>query len=73
MKAAREVGLPRLFELEVEYEEGQLSGELRFVKALIADIETKALEGIEMWKSFHDEGTVPLEGVVFHFDPDPAE
>ena len=58
MKAARATGLPRLFELEVEYEEGQLVAELQFVNRLIADIETKALEGMEMWKGFHDE-TIP--------------
>jgi DNA-binding PadR family transcriptional regulator len=70
MKAAREAGLPRLFELEVEYEEGQLEAELRFVRGLIHDIETKALEGVDMWRAFHDEGTIPLEGVKLEFEPD---
>jgi len=73
LKASSAAGLPRLFELEVEYEEGQLAAELRFVKNLIKDIETEALEGIDMWKAFHDEGTLPLDGVQFHFDPDAAE
>ncbi len=68
VQAARAAGLPRLFELEVEYEEGQLAAELQFVKRLIEDIETKALDGIDMWKAFHDEETVPE--VIFHFDPD---
>jgi DNA-binding PadR family transcriptional regulator len=70
IQAARKAGLPRLFELEVEYEEGQLEAELRFVKGLIHDIESRALDGIDMWRAFHDEGTVPLEGVKFEFDPD---
>jgi DNA-binding PadR family transcriptional regulator len=73
IKAARAAGLPRLFELEAEYEEGQLAAELRFVKSLIKDIETKALEGIDMWTAFHEEGAIPLEGVSFRFDPDAAE
>jgi DNA-binding PadR family transcriptional regulator len=73
IKAARDAGLPRLFELEVEYEEGQLAAELRFVTSLIEDIATKALDGVDMWKAFHDEGTVPLDGVKLEFDPDPAE
>jgi DNA-binding PadR family transcriptional regulator len=70
IQAARKAGLPRLFELEVEYEEAQLEAELRFVKALIHDIESRALDGIDMWRAFHDEGTIPLEGVKFEFDPD---
>jgi DNA-binding PadR family transcriptional regulator len=72
MEAARTAGLPRLFELEVEYEEGQLVAELQFVKRLIADIETKALEGIDMWKGFHDE-TIPAEAMNFRFDLDPTK
>ena len=70
IQAARKAGLPRLFELEVEYEEGQLEAELRFVKGLIHDIETRALDGIDMWRAFHDDGTIPLEGVKFEFEPD---
>jgi DNA-binding PadR family transcriptional regulator len=70
-KAASEAGLPRLFELEVEYEEGQLAAELRFVKGLIEDVETNALEGVDMWKAFHDDGTIPLEGTDIHFNLDP--
>jgi DNA-binding PadR family transcriptional regulator len=71
MKAASAAGLPRLFELEVEYEEGQLVAELQFVKGLIADIEKKSLGGMEMWKSFHDE-TIPTEAMTFRFEPDPT-
>jgi DNA-binding PadR family transcriptional regulator len=70
MTAARQAGLPRLFELEVEYEEGQLEAELRFVRGLIDDIENKALEGLDMWRAFHDEGAIPLEGVHLEFTPD---
>jgi DNA-binding PadR family transcriptional regulator len=73
IKAASAAGLARLFELEAEYEEGQLAAELRFVKKLINDIETKALGGIDMWTAFHDDGAVPMEGVDFRFDPDATE
>ncbi len=68
MKAAREAGLPRLFALEAEYEEHQLAAELRFVTALIVDIESGALGGLDMWKAFHTEGVIP-EGVVFTYQP----
>ena len=73
MKAARQAGLPRLFELEVEYEEGQLAAELRFVRGLIGDVETNALEGLDLWKSFHDEGTSPADVIDFQFHLDPAD
>ncbi len=73
MKAARQAGLPRLFELEVEYEEGQLAAELRFVRGLIGDVETNALEGLDLWKSFHDEGTSPTDVIDFQFHLDPAD
>lgn len=72
MSAALKAGLPRLFELEAEYEEGQLKCELRFVKGLIEDIETKTLEGFDMWKTLHEEGAIPPE-LAFQYDPDALE
>ena len=63
------MGLPRLFNLEGEYEEQLLEAELHFVEGLVKDIEAGDLEGLEMWRSFHADGTIPLEGVVFNFDP----
>ena len=45
MKAAREVGLPRIFELEGEYEEQQLEAELHFVNALVKEIASGDLRG----------------------------
>jgi DNA-binding PadR family transcriptional regulator len=70
LKVAHDMGLPRLFELEAEYEEQLKETELHFVNALIKDIESGDLEGLDMWKSFHADGTIPLEGVVFSYDPD---
>jgi DNA-binding PadR family transcriptional regulator len=69
MRAASEAGLPRLFGLESEYEEQQLAAELHFIDGLIKDIASGDLDGLAMWRSFHAEGTVPLEGVVFTFNP----
>jgi len=58
--ATREAGLPRIFELETEYEESQLAAELKFVRALLEDVSSGSLEGLELWRAFHAEG----------FDPD---
>jgi DNA-binding PadR family transcriptional regulator len=67
MKATQEAGLPRLFELEVEYEEGQLAAELKFVTALIDDMVSGRLQGMEMWGQFHTEG-FDAEEVEFTFE-----
>jgi DNA-binding PadR family transcriptional regulator len=67
MKAAREAGLPRLFELEEEYEESQLAAELKFVTELIADMVSGDLQGMELWGQFHTEGFDPEE-VEFTFE-----
>jgi DNA-binding PadR family transcriptional regulator len=71
MKAARDAGLPRLFELEAEYEEQQLEAELKFVSGLVEEMTAGTLEGLEMWRMFHTEGFDPKE-VEFNFDL-PAE
>ena len=67
IKAARKAGLPRIFGLESEYEEGQLAAELRYVKALIEDMENGTLEGLDMWHRFHEEGA-SAELIEFNFD-----
>ena len=67
MKAAREAGLPRLFELESEYEEQQLAAELKFVNGLVDEMAAGTLEGLDMWRIFHTEGFDPEE-VHFTFD-----
>jgi DNA-binding PadR family transcriptional regulator len=73
MEASRQAGLPRLFGLEAEYEESQLAGELQFVKQLVRDIEAKTLEGLEMWKAFHDEGVNPVLQIDIDSDSDSTE
>jgi len=67
MKAAHEAGLPRIFELETEYEEQQLAAELKFVNGLVDDMTAGTLEGLDMWRMFHTEGFNPEE-VQFNFD-----
>jgi DNA-binding PadR family transcriptional regulator len=67
MKAAHDAGLPRLFELETEYEEGQLRAELKFVGGLVDEMTSGSLEGLEMWRMFHTEG-FDAEEVKFSFD-----
>lgn len=67
MKAAHDAGLPRIFELETEYEEQQLSAELKFVSALVDEMTSGSLEGLEMWGMFHTEGFDSKE-VEFTFD-----
>jgi len=70
MKAAKDAGLPRIFELETEYEESQLAAELKYVNGLVKDMESGNLEGLEMWRLFHTEGFDAGE-VHFTFDTNP--
>jgi len=70
MKAASAAGLPRLFELETEYEEQQLVAELKFVNGIIEAISSDTLEGLDMWRLFHTEG-FNSEEVHFTFDTNP--
>ena len=67
MQATREAGLPRLFELETEYEEQQLAAELRFVTALVDEMSAGTLEGLDLWRAFHREDFDPEE-VAFSFE-----
>jgi DNA-binding PadR family transcriptional regulator len=55
LQAAAAAGLARLFWLESEYEDRLLEAELDFVRALIADIDTGSLDGIELWRAFEAE------------------
>ena len=70
MEAAKTAGLPRLFELETEYEEQQIVAELRFVSALVEEMTSGKLEGLDMWRLFHTED-FNAEEVTFSFDTDP--
>jgi DNA-binding PadR family transcriptional regulator len=67
MQAARDAGLPRIFELESEYEERVVTAELSFVKALVDEMADGTLEGLELWRLFQTEDFDPEE-VHFTFD-----
>jgi DNA-binding PadR family transcriptional regulator len=67
MMAARDAGLPRIFELESEYEERTLSAEYAFVRALVEEMENGTLEGLELWRLFQTEDFNPEE-VHFTFE-----
>jgi DNA-binding PadR family transcriptional regulator len=53
---AHKHGIPRLFWVEGEYEAVLREAELGYVRMLIADIESGALDGIQLWRGFHGEG-----------------
>jgi DNA-binding PadR family transcriptional regulator len=55
-QAVRDAGLPRLFELEGEFEEGQIAAEFTFVKKLSQEMADGSLEGLDMWRLFHTAG-----------------
>jgi DNA-binding PadR family transcriptional regulator len=67
MQAARDAGLPRIFELESEYEERVVTAEFAFVKALVDEMADGTLEGLELWRLFQTEDFNPEE-VHFTFD-----
>jgi DNA-binding PadR family transcriptional regulator len=67
MQAAHDAGLPRLFELESEYEERVLTAELSYVKALVQEMADGTLEGLDMWRLFQTEDFDPEE-VHFTFE-----
>lgn len=60
-KATREhtatLGLPRLLDLEGEYVAALLQTERDFVDALVKDIESGSLDGIEQWRGWYAPGT----------------
>ena len=56
LRQTEESGLPRVFELEAEYEVHILEAELHWVRLLVKDIETGALDGLDMWRGFHAGG-----------------
>lgn len=66
-RAALEAGLPRLFELEGEYEEGQLVAELQFVTGLVDELSKGTFEGLDMWRMFQSADFDPGE-VDFTFE-----
>lgn len=53
VRAAAEMGFPRLFEIETEYEQFLLEAERAFVERLAKEIRDGSLDGLELWRGFH--------------------
>jgi len=58
LQRVEEYGLPRVFELEAEYHLRLVEAELDWTQLLVKDIESGGLDGLELWRKFHD-GTLP--------------
>ena len=58
-EAAADRRIPRLFLVEREYRIVLREAELRYVRALIEDIDSGSLEGIEWWRSIHAADGTP--------------
>jgi DNA-binding PadR family transcriptional regulator len=69
LRAGDEAGLPRLFELEGEYEEKIMEAELDFVRMLIKEIDDASLDGIEFWRSFYSADRASQFDVADPGDP----
>ncbi len=48
-----DMGVPRVFVVEHEYMTALLEAELAWTEGLRADIESGALDGMELWNGFH--------------------
>jgi DNA-binding PadR family transcriptional regulator len=59
LETAERGGLPRLFELEAEFQLHIMQAELEWVRALIKDIATDSLDGIAMWRRFIVDDSPP--------------
>lgn len=57
---AYKAGLPRLFWVEAEYDVVLREAELSYVRQLIADITSGALDGLEWWRQIHDGSDEPV-------------
>ena len=57
---AHKAGLPRLFWVEAEYDVVLREAELGYVRQLIADITSGALDGLEWWRGIHDGSDGPV-------------
>jgi DNA-binding PadR family transcriptional regulator len=70
-ESAESAGLPRLFLIEDEYAQMLDEAELDWVGRLIKDIEGGSLEGVEQWRSWHENlaaGHDPSPGGFLHGD-----
>jgi DNA-binding PadR family transcriptional regulator len=56
---AEKAGLPRLLRVEGEFEVVLREAELGYVRRLIADIESGALDGLDWWREMHERADEP--------------
>ncbi len=66
---AYKAGLPRLFWVEAEYDVVLREAELGYVRQLIADIESGALDGLDWWRGIHDSSDDPVVPPPMHGHP----
>jgi DNA-binding PadR family transcriptional regulator len=55
LELAHKAGVPRLVFVEHQYETVLAEAELGYVKTLIRDIESGALEGLDWWRQIHEQ------------------
>jgi DNA-binding PadR family transcriptional regulator len=55
LAGAESAGIQRLFRIESEYELALLAAEIEWVRGLMKDIESGALEGLDLWRGFHTD------------------
>jgi len=63
--ATDSIGLPRLLTLEATYRLAMLEAELGFVERLVDDVESGALDGLDLWASWYrSDGTIDADAVA---------
>jgi DNA-binding PadR family transcriptional regulator len=76
-RAGRELvekqGLPRLFWVEDEFRTALCETELEFVRRLVRDIESGALDGLAWWRVVHEDAGEPVALPPFTNDAGPDE
>ena len=53
-ESAADSGVPRVFMIEDEYAEALDQAELEWVEGLVKEIEGGSLDGVDVWRSFHE-------------------
>lgn len=59
--AAVPPGLPRVFLIEAEYALAMRQAEGEWVRAMLAELESGSLSGLEVWRRAHETGQLPAE------------
>jgi DNA-binding PadR family transcriptional regulator len=63
-KFIAERNIPRLFSIEAEYRWRLREAELEWVRKLIEDIDTGALDGLKLWRNWHDSNAEGRGNVI---------